>query len=310
MSSKIECTFIFIPVIPNFIKDALESLYKYTPINFRVIVVDQTVDGIYDVVKDRADLYLRFKRTNQGFSKANNEGIIHALHWGSKYIAVCNDDILILDPRFWSGLMDQFQAFPEMYAVNPCSIIEAGWGYGLRPDGTWVPGNRCPDWGIAVDGNIYPKKPDGTAFTLKDAQTKEGYDWLLNGYKQGHIEGFAGWFVVGKREMWENIGLYDERFYPGSGEDYNLVHRIYLDGGRASSTTRSWVHHFWTKSKEALARGERLPSLSRPSFANVDALFERSPDGANSPIYPPRENEPFGNKRKLKSNGIFIDDPR
>ena len=304
--SRIEATFIFIPIVPDFIRGALETLYKYTPINFRVIVVDQTVDGIYDLVKDKTDLYIRSKRTNLGFAKANNEGIIHGLHWGSKYIVPANDDILFIDSRWWQGIIDQFEAYPEMMAVNPASIIEPGWGYGYNGK-EWVPGNSCPSWGTLFEGNIHPKKPDGTPFTFEDAQTKEGYDWLLTGYKQGHIEGFAGWFVVGKREMWENVGLYDERCYPGGSEDYNLCHRIYMAGGRASATMRSWVWHWWSKSRQYKGK---LPPLSRPTFQNTDALFERSPDGANSPIYPPRPNEPFGNKRKLKSMGIFVDDPR
>lgn len=299
----IKAVFVFIPVIKTYIKACLESLYENTPIEFRVIVVDQTVDGIYDEVKDLTDLYLRPKRKNLGFSKANNEGIIHALHWGSEYIIPCNDDVIFLDKRWWQGILDQFEQYPKMMAVNPASIIEPGWGYGIENPETF----KCPDWGIVVGKNIHPKKPDGTAFTFEEALTKEGYDWLLT-YKQGHIEGFAGWCVVGKREMWENIGLYDEKFYFGGAEDYDMNHRIYLAGGRCSATMRSWVWHYWSKSKEA--KKEELPPLSRPVFQNVNGLYEHSPDGATSPIYPPRDHEPFGNKRIRKSLGVFIDDIR
>lgn len=311
MASHIEATFVFIPAVTIYIRRALETLYEHTPINFRVVVVDQTREGIYDKVSDLTDLYLRAKRTNLGFSKANNEGVLHGLHWGSKYIVACNDDVEFLGgskgiPTWWEGILAQFKEYPEMMAVNPASVIEPGWGYGIGQ-----PNFQCPDWGIAVEKNIYPKKEDGTPFTYEEAITKEGYDWLTTKYKKGHIEGFAGWCVVGKREMWEKVGLYNEKFYWGGGEDYDLNHRIYLAGGRASATMRSWVWHHWSKSKEMRDKmNSEVPPLTRPMFQNVDSLYERSEDGVNSPIYPPRGNEPCENKRKLKSMGIFVDDIR
>ena len=306
--SNIEATFVFVPIRPEFIKPALESLYRFTQINFRVVVVDQTKNGIADLVKDYADLVLRPRR-NLGFSKANNEGIIHGLQWGSKYVVACNDDVVFIDKRWWGGIIEQFERYPEMLAVNPASVVEPGWGYGVG-----VPGNSVPDWGVVVDGDIWPKKPDGTALTVEEAKTKEGYDFLLE-HRKGHIEGFAGWCVVGKsKELWQDVGLYDERFWSGGGEDYDMVQRIYLAGGRASATCGSYVHHYWNKSKDIMGgkdtgKVDMLPG-NRPSFSDTNSLFEHSLDGANSPIFPPRDNELFGNKRKRKSKEIFIDDIR
>ncbi len=309
-NSNIDCTFVFNPIIPEYIRPALESLYKFTPINFRVVVVDQTQNGVYGLVHDYADLIIRFpRRLNVGFAKSVNEGILHGLHWGSKYIAVCNDDILCLNEHWWQGIMDQYQTYPEMMAVCPASPIEPGWGYGLGGDGKWIPGNQCPPWGVTIEENIYPKAPDGSPITLEIAQTQKGYDMLL-AHRQGHIEGFAGWFVIFKRETLEKVGPYDERFGPGGAEDYNLVHRIYLAGGRASATMRSFVWHFWSSSKKAVGTRTDIVPYTKPAFQNCDALFDRSPDGVNSPIYPPRDNELFGNKRKLKQEGFFVEDPR
>lgn len=307
--SRIEATFVFVPIVPDFIVDALKSLYQHTHINFRVVVVDQTKDGIYNLVKDYADLVIRAKRTNLGFAKANNEGIIHGLHWGSKYVVAANDDILMIDNRWWSGIMEQYETYPEMMAVCPASPIEPGFGYGLSEDGTWVPGNQCPSWGVQVGGNIYAKAPDGSPITLEQARTKEGYDMLL-AHRQGHIEGFAGWFVVGKREMWENVGLYDERFGPAGAEDYDLVHRIYCAGGRASATMRSFIWHWWLSSKKAAGQRSDIAPFTKTRFQDTNALFTHAPDGANSPIFPPRDNELFGNKRRRKSLGVFVEDPR
>ena len=120
----------------------------------------------------------------------------------------------------------------------------------------------------------------------------------------------AGWFVVFKRETLEKVGLYDERFGPGGGEDYDYVHRIYCAGGRASATMRSFLWHYWSVSREgAHTRGDIVP-YGRKTFADTNSLFVYDLDGANSPIFPPRDNEKYGNKRKRINPGIFIEDPR
>ncbi len=312
--SQIEATFV-IPIIQKtYIKEMLKTLYEFTPINFRTVVVDNTKKGLYSdpdlwrEIKPLIDLYLIGNR-NFCFAKSMNEGLIHALHWGSKYAVACNDDIIFVSSKWWFGILEQFKRYPEMLAVCPASVIEAGFGYGLNRDGTWVPGNKCPDWGVQIGGDIWPKKPDGTALTYEEVKTEEGYNFLLQHRGGGHIEGFAGWCVVGKREMWEKVGLYDERFTNGA-EDYDLVHRIYLAGGRASATMRSFAHHLWGKSKDVLYTSDEPMETGRKSFQDTNALYIHSPDGVNSPIFPPRENELYRNKRKRKSFGIFVDDPR
>lgn len=307
----IEATFVFPCIQKGYIAAALKTLYEFTPIEFRVIVVDQTKLGFFSdpelwkEIAPRIDLYLRPNR-NLGFAKAMNEGIIHGLHWGSKFVVACNDDVEFIDKRWWQGILDQFEAYPEMMAVNPASIIEPGWGYGIESSNF-----QCPDWGIAVGADIYPKKADGTPLLYEEARTEAGYSALL-AHRQGHIEGFAGWCVIGKREMWENVGLYDERFMPGGGEDYDLCHRVYIAKGRASATMRSFVWHWWGKSKGIVHTSDEPLPTNRGTFQHTDDLFEFNEKGANSPIFPPREepDKPFGNKRLRKNPGIFYDDIR
>jgi len=307
--SKITATFVFPCIQKGYIKDALVSLYKQTPIEFRVVVLDQTRNGFYSDpelwhdISPMIDLYLRSRR-NYGFSKGMNEQIIHGLEWGSDYVVACNDDVVFLDNRWFSGVLEQFKRYPEMMAVNPASPIEPGWGYGIG-----VPGHECPPWGVVIDGDIYPKDLDGTPITFEVATAPGGYDKLLN-HRQGHIEGFAGWCVVFPREVLEKVGLYDERFMVGGGEDYDYVQRIYLAGGRASATLGSFVWHWWGKSKDIVSTSKEPMESLRAPFQHTDNLYEYSPRGANSPIYPPRDEHLFGNKRIRKSNGIFIDDPR
>lgn len=237
----IKNTYIFNPIRPDFIYRALETLYKYTDMSeSRVIVVDQTKNGFH-FTEGQVHLVLRPYR-NLGFSKSMNEGIIHGLRWESQYITCANDDIEYMDERWWSGIEETFQKYGDrVLAVNPMSPREPGWGYGL-PHGENI--------------DLLPYKKF----------TREDYDYLLRGdfsilddrlpktfprQKSGVIDAIATWHTTFKREAFEKIGLFEERFYPGGAEDYDLNGRAYREGYRMLGTTLSWVWHWWGKSKDS-----------------------------------------------------------
>ena len=81
-------------------------------------------------------------------------------------------------------------------------------------------------------------------------------------------------------ERFRNIGLLDERFYPGMGEDYDYACRAGMRGYRTIGTTLSWVWHWWGS-----------------SFKKV-----------NKPEYPPMWREEWNNNReKWDKNGFQHD---
>ena len=211
--------FIFNPIRTDFINRCLDTLYQYTTCDFRVVLVDQTVDGMYDQVKDKVDLYLRSKRTNLGFAKSMNEGMIHALHWKSKFITACNDDIEFINSAWWNGAIEVWNRYPTCAVVNPAAIM---------------------------DRNDTPRIP------YKETYTDEEYFSLL---KPWVIDGICMWMPIFPRERLLEVGLYDERFYPGGGEDYDWNTRAYKKGYRCLGTFNSFVWHWWGKSKDDTASG-------------------------------------------------------
>lgn len=262
----IKNTFVINPVRPDFIHRCLETLYKYTDMTHnRVVVVDQTLDGLKDL--QGVHLLLRPHR-NLGFSKSMNEGLIHGLRWGSEYITCMNDDIEFINNDWWNGIIETFKDGDTIVAVNPMSPKEPGWGYGL-PHGEYI--------------DLLPYKRE---------YSQEDYDWLMAGdFKQikeeknfpktypekkvGVIDAIATWCTVFERECFERFGLWEERYYPGGGEDYDYNARVYREGYRMVGTTKSWVWHWWGSSKDKVGeyKGQGLPIVQDLCWMNPDLLW-------------------------------------
>lgn len=263
-------TFIFNPVRPDYVYRAIETLYKHTDMtDCRVIVVDQTMNGL-QLSRDQVHLVLRPHR-NLGFAKSMNEGIIHGLRWGSEFITCANDDIEYMNSKWWEGITESFRIYGEnTLAVNPMSPREPGWGYGL---------------------------PHGHYFDLieyKKEYSEEDYQFLLEGnfenvqglpvtfpkQKKGVIDAIATWHTTFRASAFEKIGLFDERYYPGGGEDYDINARAYREKCRMIGTTLSWVWHWWGSSKD------QQKAVNDTGLPIVENLRWMNPDK----IWPPEEN--------------------
>lgn len=250
----------------------IETLYKNTPGNFKVIVVDQTAKGLPDI--EGVHLRIRPNR-NLGFAKACNEGIVHALHWKSEYVTCINDDVEFINKRWWQGILDTFnmESKKEIIIVAPESPRIPLWGYG------------------DTKGNYIEVIPYEKAFT------EEGYDYLMKGdfsavkvdtagnpkpksfpeHYVGVCDAIAAWSPVFKRKALLEIGLWDERFYPGGGEDYDLMGRIYSRDFRAVSTRKSWVWHWWGKSKDKQKEAQQtsMPIDSKRQWNQLGFLWPK-----------------------------------
>lgn len=281
--SKIN-TFI-IPIIQHgFLSKCLKTLYEYTPDNFYVFVVDQTPDGVYQPEYKGVHLWLR-PHENLGFAKAINMGITLSQ---TPYVTALNDDVEFLDKRWWKGIEDTFAMDKSIMVVNPNSPKEGAWGYGLRSDNqdTWKPRE-----GFAFDGerSVIPVIEGVEINTPELARTH--YDDLLTKHpvwgKDTLCDALACWCTVFKREGLKEVGLFDEKFYPGGGEDYDMMARYYSCAWptprkecdpsfhrRAVGTTKSWVWHHWGKSKDDISgKNPSSPLFSRPRWNDNDELW-------------------------------------
>ena len=253
---KLINTFV-IPFIRNDqIQMFLKSLYEFTdPETFRVTVIDQSPKGVYEDIKDKVHLYIRPYR-NLGFAKAMNTGIRLA---DTEFVSCYNDDVEFINKKWWPGILEQFEKIgPTCFAVNPSSPKEAAWGYG----------GKAPEGRVLTEdkrGVVWVK--DGKPLDLEECRTEEGYNWLLEKQK-GWVDGIALWGPTFRRKIFDEIGMFDERFYPGGGEDYDLNARAY-DAGWGKEQTRyrmvgsslSFVYHHWGSSGS--------PDVSAKSMAEI-----------------------------------------
>ncbi len=141
-----------------------------------------------------------------------------------------------------------------------------------------------------------PITKTGEPFAIKPEYTKEDYDFLLNDHptwsKDSMCDAIAMWCTVFRTEdligPHAQLGMLDEKFYPGGGEDYDMNARAYSCAypnkcedcdpdyhRRMVGTARSWILHQWSKSRKFSPDN---PIFSRPRWNANDELWRPSFD--------------------------------
>lgn len=268
-------TFVVPIIIPDYFERFLVTLYKNTPPNFRVILIDQTLSGVPQYANDpRVHMYIRPYR-NLGFAHAMNTGIRVS---STKYITCANDDVELVDPRWWQGIIDTFNQDPKIKAVNPMSIAEPGWGYGCNKNS---PEELVKQKEEDLKCKFNRETESFEHLPYNPEYTPQEYDYLLS-RKNGCIDGIITWFTTFEREALLYKGLFDERFFPGGGEDYDIGGRFYsqwwpnragnpMDRYRMVATSKSWAWHHLSKSRNTTQ--QYLPGL-RERWNNDHEMWE------------------------------------
>lgn len=311
-----------LPIIRDaYIYKAVETLYKYTQ-NFVLIVVDQSIDGLPTKwVDENVHLYIRQK--NKGFANAANKGIIHALRDQSiTHIATMNDDVEFMYEGWLPDALAEFQSDEKIIAVCPESPRVPLWGYG-RPHDEYIDLVEYKenytlediDWLKQGDYSSLKERYELEPTTLPKKIDENRYDWegkiylpmdrrpQSAGYgshdlfplkKQGVIDGIAMWLPIFKREGLIELGLFDEKFKWGGGEDYDMNTRAYTCAWpidrtecdpnyhrRMVSTMKSWVWHWWGKSKDVKAELDPRLFEGGEAWNNCDELWPPNINNGN-----------------------------
>lgn len=265
MKSKTKLFTVITPVIrEDLVERMLQTLYEYTEPIFCVYLIDQTVDGL-----DSTDLRNRYKnlmviRTpksdvhytgNLGFAQATNLGIQLVQ---TPYFMMCNDDVEFIHPKWWDGVIETFRKVEEATPDSPAVIV--------NPSSI-----KLPDWSVGR-----PAGDDHYILPYKDQYTDADWDFLINEehYVNEHltimpgsvIDGVTLYASVAHTQRFLEIGFLDEKFFPGSGEDYDYSCRARMFNYRSVGTTLSYVFHHWSSTFKALHDQEKVKSLQMPEL--------------------------------------------
>ena len=213
----------------------LDSIKNSKGISYEVIIVDNaSSDGSQTLLAQKyPEAKLIANSQNLGFAAACNIGIKAA---AGKYPVLLNPDTLI-EPDCLKSLFDFMESNPKAGLSGPKVLNPDG---SLQPTIRVIPGylnilfsRKSP---IAV---IWPGNPGTSRYILRS----------LPKDKPSQVPALAGVCLILRREMLEQIGLLDERYFMYL-EDIDLCLSASQKGWQAFYVPQARLMHHWGKSSE------------------------------------------------------------
>jgi GT2 family glycosyltransferase len=215
-----------------------ESIRKYTTKgSYEIIVVDNgSTDGTVRWLKNQRYIKGIYNKTNLGFTKACNQGILAA---SGDNILLLNNDVVVTQ-NWLDNLIKCLYSSNNIGAVGPvtnyCTNLQV------------VPVNHKN----LIEMHAYARK-----FNISNSTKWE---------ERLRLIGFC--FLV-KKEVVNKIGLLDEIFSPGGYEDDDYSLRIRSCGYRLFLCKDTFIHHFGSISfKENMVKFQNLDHINRNKFKN------------------------------------------
>lgn len=311
--AKMDDVTICIPFIrSDFVLDCLKSLHKYVKsVSYKTVCVNQTIPNrnFEDALYDLCDVVIR-PHVNWGFSQSVNVAMRLA---PTPWICACNDDIVFTNDPF-PGIFETFERFETAAAVCSQSVKEPGWGWGELGNRYLIPEQfKTPELSKLMDTDrALMQKVKSLKLAYEQTRTQEGLGVWRSAEKEfavtqdklasiafglAHnpefiaalveeknwmvVDGFACFFPVFRADALAEVGMFDERFNAG-GDDYDLLSRYYKAGYRMLSTSRSFVWHWWSKSKDSPDGYDVALPRARPPWNRLSTKGF-GPDGLYDP---------------------------
>lgn len=298
-------TIVFPIIRQDFILKALETLELHTPPNFKTIVVNQSMRNreFEEALYEAADVVIR-THYNMGFAQASNLGLRLAptpyvticnddvefipSSWWSGVLetfdkfkrAVAVNPQSPKEPGWgWGEPGYRYMVSPEY--PDP-DLIEAWAEWELerrdyckvrdrvREEREEMGGTESGEAHIALQQSKQRLLRDAdilAPLAYERATTDPEFSRLLVEVRDGQVvDAFAMFCSVFKTEQLKRIGLLDERFMPGGGEDYDWMSRCYSLKLRALSSSYSWIWHHWGQSKDERTGHDTALPRARPPW--------------------------------------------
>ena len=174
-----------------------------------IIVVDNnSPDESCEMVKLLfPNVILIQNKENLGFPKGNNIGVAQAK---GKYICILNPDTVVAEDTFEKILKSKFQNPDSKIGIVGCKLVD-GTGNFLPESKRGIP---TPWVAFGKTFGLYKMFPKVKAF-------QKYYAEHLNQNTSGEVDILVGAFMVMKKETYQQLGGFDERYFM-YGEDIDL----------------------------------------------------------------------------------------
>ena len=209
----------------NCIDSVLKSSYK----NFKIILIDnESQNNFPDEINKSEKIQIIKNENNEGFSKANNQGIKYSIKNGFDYVLLLNNDTLIKNDLI-DSLIQQSSTLNQKI-IQP--LI-------LNYDGSkiWNAGGKI--------NNFF-----GTFQTLEKGK---GFKYFKR--NRTYTDWFTGCCVLIKVEIFNHVGYFDERFF-AYYEDVDYSIRLKKMGYSIALMTNSYLQHYESASSKSLNKIE------------------------------------------------------
>lgn len=243
------------------LEKCLLSVLKHTDLHVHSLLVVNDCGPDADALEK---LVLRILDGREGTRYERND---HNLG----FVATCNRAVLKLDGSRNDALL-----------LNSDTVVGAGWIEGLIGALAVDPtvGIVCPRSNNASLASFPPRTVDGRRWPTDKSRTL--HQELAPLLPEITISPVAvGFCFLVRREVIDSLGLFDDVFSPGYGEENDLCRRALSAGWKSALANRIFVEHagaasFSSARKDKLARNhERLLRRRHPDYWDAVLTFER-----------------------------------
>ena len=213
----------------DFTLKCIDSVLKSSYKNFKIILIDnESQNNFPDEINKSEKIQIIKNENNEGFSKANNQGIKYSIKHGYDYVLLLNNDTLIKNDLI-DSLIQQSSTLNQKI-IQP--LI-------LNYDGSkiWNAGGKI--------NNFF-----GTFQTLEKGK---GFKYFKR--NRTYTDWFTGCCVLIKVEIFNHVGYFDERFF-AYYEDVDYSIRLKKMGYSIALMTNSYLQHYESASSKSLNKIE------------------------------------------------------
>ncbi|UOF88811.1 bifunctional glycosyltransferase family 2 protein/class I SAM-dependent methyltransferase [Fodinisporobacter ferrooxydans] len=259
---KASLTSIIIPTCNKweYTKQCLESIRQFTDAPYELIVVDNgSQDVTVQELRRMEDVFLIENNANLGFPRACNQGMAQAK---GDQLLILNNDIVV--SRQWlSNMLHCLNGDPRNGAVGPVTNYISG--VQARPVG-------------------YSSLAEYFEF-VKDYNHSDPAKWFCT-------LRLVGFCLLIRRDVYEKVGGFDERFGKGNFEDDDYCMRMRRAGYRLVVAADTYIHHYGSVTNRMDPEYAQLLETNRLQFVSkwgIDPLQMLQYHDALAAFLPPAD---------------------